>query len=312
MNICNMSSVKIAKPRRRRLTFPTRSIYNDGGGEKMLVKATREDLERYMDFAYAIALDPARSGYPLFSDGVSTREQFVHHVWTGYDSGDQEILLFIANGTVEGWIQFLHIETDRYLQTNGFLIRECAEQAMAEFREYARIHFAGCDLYWGFPKRNARAITYLQKMGCRLSEEAYHDIFIFDETTTPAEPAGLVKVTDRNFSEFQRIHRVDPDAYWTSDRIHSALSEWMIYMLHRDGIALGYICARDGDIFDLGYRSDAFDKDVYKALVSAILRDYKAAGRGHVIFFNDERSQSAALELGFSCVGEYALFVESL
>lgn len=31
-----------------------------------------------------------------------------------------------------------------------------------------------------------------------------------------------------------------------------------------------------------------------------------------MIFFNDEESQSAALELGFSCVGEYVLYIESV
>ena len=149
-------------------------------------------------------------------------------------------------------------------------------------------------------------------MGCRLIEEAWHDIFIFDSAAIPAESAGLARVTDRNFSAFQKIHRFDPDAYWTTDRIRATLNEWTIYLLYRDGIATGYVSARDGEIFDLGYRDDAFDGDVYKALVAAILRDCKAAGHGHMVFFNDDRSQSAALELGFACVGEYALYVESL
>ena len=88
----------------------------------MLVKAVKEDIEQYMDFAYSIAMDQAKSGYPLWSDGISTKEEFVDHVWKSYRNDDRDILLFIVDGVVEGWIQFFYIEQDRYLQTNGFLI----------------------------------------------------------------------------------------------------------------------------------------------------------------------------------------------
>ena len=50
----------------------------------MLVAATKEDMEQYMDFAYSLALDQTKSGYRLFSDGVSTKEQFIEHTRSGY------------------------------------------------------------------------------------------------------------------------------------------------------------------------------------------------------------------------------------
>lgn len=276
----------------------------------MLMKAAREDIERYMDFAYSLALDQTRSGYPLFSDGVSTKEQFVNYVWKSCDSNDRDILLFTVDGVVEGWIQFFYIEQDRYLQTNGFLINRNTEQALAEFMEYAGARFAGYDLYLGFPRRNARAIAFLQKEGGRLIEEAYHDIFIFDDSVIHQEPAGVVRVTENNFSEFREIYQADPDTYWNSERIYSTLAQWMIYLLYRDGIAVGCVCAKDGEIFSLGYRDNIFDKNTYQALVTVILRELKAAGYEHMIFFNDEESQSAALDMGFSCVGEYVLYVK--
>ena len=61
----------------------------------MLVTATKEDIEQYMEFAYSLAMDQTKSGYRLFSDGVSTKDQFIDHVWKGYQQGDQELLLFI-------------------------------------------------------------------------------------------------------------------------------------------------------------------------------------------------------------------------
>ena len=278
----------------------------------MLVKATRKDIEQYMDFAYSLAMDQTKSGYPLWSDGISTKEEFEDHVWKSYRNDDRDIVLFVIDGVVEGWIQFFYIEQDQYLQTNGFLINSNTEQALTEFFEYAHAHFAGYDLYLGFPKRNSNAVSFLQRAGCRLIEESYHDSFAFEDSAIQPETAGIVKVTECNFSDFREIHQVDSDTYWNSDRIYSLLNEWSIYLRYRNDIAVGYVCSRDGEIFSLGYRDNVFDKNTYKALVSVILSDLKAAGYKHMTFFNDEEGQPAALELGFSCVGEYVLYVKSI
>ena len=276
----------------------------------MLVKAAKEDIEQYMDFAYSLAMDQAKSGYPLWSDGISTKEEFVEHVWKSYRNDDRDILLFVIDGVVEGWIQFFYIEQERYLQTNGLFINRNTEQALEEFLEYACAHFAGYDLYLGFPKRNSNAITFLQKTDCRLIEKSYHDIFVLDGSAVQDETVGIARVTESNFSEFRKIHKTDPETYWSSERIFSTLNEWLIYLLYREDIAVGYICARDGEIFSLGYRDNIFDKSVYKALVTVILRDLQATGYKHMIFFNDEESQPVALDLGFTCVGEYVLYVK--
>lgn len=276
----------------------------------MLVKAAKEDIEQYMDFAYSLAMDQTKSGYPLWSDGVSTKEEFVDYVWKSYRNDDRDILLFVIDGAVEGWIQFWYIEQDRYLQTNGFLISRNTEQALTEFLEYTSVHFTGYDLYFGFPKRNISAISALQKRSCRLIQESYHDIFVFDGSAIQAETDGIVRVTESNFSEFRKIHQTDPETYWSSERILGALNEWLIYLLYREDTAVGYVCARNGEIFSLGFRDNIFDKSAYKALVTVILRDLQAAGYKHMIFFNDEESQSATLDLGFSCVGEYVLYIK--
>ena len=42
----------------------------------MLLPLQEKDFDKYIDFAYELALDPARSGYPAYFDGVKTREDF--------------------------------------------------------------------------------------------------------------------------------------------------------------------------------------------------------------------------------------------
>ena len=170
--------------------------------------------------------------------------------------------------------------------------------------------FSDYKLYLGFPKKNSRATAFLQKSGARLVEEAYHDIFLLEDSKLPPVPNGLVRVTESNFSEFREIHQTEPDTYWNSDRMYAALDKWIIYLLYREEKAVGYLCARDGEIYHLGYRDRSFDPEVYKALVAKILQDFKKAGYPYLIFFNEEESQATALELGFSCVSEYVLYIK--
>lgn len=278
----------------------------------MLIKATKEDIEKYIDSAYSLAIDQTQSGYPLFSDGISTKAQFIEHVWRGFEGKNSDILLFVSEGKADGLIQFFYIEQDRYLQMNGFFIGGDTEQALTEFIEYAGENFAGYSLYFGFPKRNSRAIASLKNNGCELVEKSYHDIFKFENFTAQEELADVAKVNESNFFEFGKIHKTDEFTYWNSERIYETLKDWSIYLLYRDEIAVGYICARDGEIFDLGYRDNIFDENTYKALVTAILNDLKAQGHKHLIFFNEEESQPAALEIGFNCVAEYVLYVKNV
>lgn len=43
----------------------------------MLRLCTEQEYRKYIDFAYELAVDPSRSGYPSYSDGIKTKEMFV-------------------------------------------------------------------------------------------------------------------------------------------------------------------------------------------------------------------------------------------
>jgi len=43
----------------------------------MLIKLKEQDFDKYIDFAYALALDLTKSGYPTYTDGIKTREDFI-------------------------------------------------------------------------------------------------------------------------------------------------------------------------------------------------------------------------------------------
>ena len=59
------------------------------------------------------------------------------------------------------------------------------------------------------------------------------------------------------------------------------------------------------EVFGVDFLNDAYDKGVYRALLTAALNDCKRTGVKHMVFFNDEKLQSDARACGFRCVGMY-------
>lgn len=289
----------------------------------MLKRPTKEEIERYMDFVYSIALDQTRSGYPIFSDGRKTKADFIEHVLRSLDRADRDILLFEMDGQVEGWIQFYFIEDEHYLQTNGFNINVHMEEALAEFIEYVRENFKGYDLYFGFPKCNEKAISYLENLekleklekdGWKLTDDLYHDIFLFEKYQILQENKNVVKVTRENFSDFGILHKANEseEMYWNVERIYEKLEDWNIYLYYKEKRPIGAIYYRNEEIYGINYVNGEYREEIYQALLVSVLNNCKSIGMECITFFQDETSQNAALDMGFICVGEYVLYVKKM
>ena len=82
----------------------------------MLIKATPEDIKKYGEFAYSVALNPKKSCYPTYADGIKTKTDFFKAAERAIAKETYELLLFGIDGKVEGWISYYWIPEDRYLQ----------------------------------------------------------------------------------------------------------------------------------------------------------------------------------------------------
>ena len=71
------------------------------------------EFDRYIELAYELAMDPARSGYPTYCDGMKTKGDFVERTRESMERADEDVLVFEENGTVEGVIAFQHQEGER-------------------------------------------------------------------------------------------------------------------------------------------------------------------------------------------------------
>ena len=97
------------------------------------------EFDRCIELAYELAMDPARSGYPTYCDGMKTKGDFVERTRESMERSDEDVLVFEENGTVEGVIAFQHQEGERYLHVHCLSIRKDTGRALEEF-EIGRAH----------------------------------------------------------------------------------------------------------------------------------------------------------------------------
>lgn len=279
----------------------------------MLKKPTALEAEAYMDTAYTLALDPSRSGYPTYADGIKTKADFLECCRWGLTRPDREVLLYLENGRVCGWIQSILEPESRYLETNIFNIAGDTAAALAEYIRYCGENHPGYRLCFGFPGENRAAIDYLESRDWLCEERSFNDVLCFDEYTLLPEDGNVTRVTRANFSLFRTLHEsVQGTMYWNADRLYEALDQWDIWMLEENGTARAAIYNRDAEIlmhiYGVDYRDGVYDPQVYARLLAKALNECKRNGKRYMVLFSDEETQDIVLDLGFRCVGEYILF----
>ena len=277
----------------------------------MLRICTEKEFDRYVDFAYGLALDPEKSGYPTYCDGIKTKAMFVERSLKAFERETEQMLLFEHEGEVQGLIHFYWIPEDRYLQTNCFNINRMPEQALAEFLAYVSERFHGYDLFMGFPAANHAAVQFFAEHGFECIEDDYNNTAFPDRLSELPVGGSLVRIGRENYDLFRTLHsQIEGDMYWDSDRISDDLDNWIIFVKERDGKPRGAVYSVDIDddwseIFGIDMDQGTHDPEAFTELLSAALMDAKHRNIRAVTFFCEEEYQETAVKCGFTCIGHY-------
>ena len=145
----------------------------------MLVPLQEKDFDKYVDFAYELALDPARTCYPVYYDGVKTREIFLEDARKGVSLPNEEILLYLEDSGLEGWLHYYYLPEDRYIAHRSCGVRRNTARALRELSAYLAERYPGCEWAVGFPEENREALDWVRGAGFELLEDSQYYTFHF-------------------------------------------------------------------------------------------------------------------------------------
>lgn len=280
----------------------------------MLIECQKKDFEKYIDFAFELALDLSKSGYPTYRDGIKTKSMFVEQLLQAFEREDEQILLFVLDGKVQGLIHYYWIEDDRYIQTNAFCINEATEQALSEFLSFVGERFKGYDVFLGFPAENQNAVEYLSGCGFECIEDDFNNTAFLNQCNAIPENSEIIQIDKENYDCFRMLHnQIEGDMYWNSDRIYENLDDWIILVKAGDGRPQGAVYYTNADdawyeIFGVDIDCGKYDPELFKDLLRAAIMNAKHRGGSVMTFFCEKEYEAAALECGFMCVGNYLLY----
>ncbi len=192
----------------------------------MLTPLQEKDFDKYVNFAYELALDPARTFYHVYFDGIKTKADFIAKARRTFTRPTEEILLYQEDGAVEGWLYYFYQPEDRYLQLASSCVRRNMAQALEELSGYLAERYPGCDWWVGFPAENREAEAWAKGAGFRQFDDAQNYSFFFDRYDPVPDDPSVERITEENFEKFRRVHRtIETDMFWNCQRVREKLSE---------------------------------------------------------------------------------------
>ncbi len=279
----------------------------------MLRSLSKNEYKNYLDWAYGLALDMTRSGYPTYADGLKPKSEFEEAAARVFEREHEEILLFEIDGKGLGWLHYFALPEDKYLDTRAFCTEDLTEQAIDELLAYLAPKYPGFTMHFGFSTQNTRAINHLTELGWPLKEESLVGVMKFEEYTPQPETVELIAITAKNFERFAAIHaQWNGKMYWDNTHLREDLDRWHIYMYQRDGwdMACIYFIYVDGmlEIFGIDYLESHFDKTAFRALLLRALNQGKADGMESFYYFHDTDEAPTVKELGIRSLGKYVMY----
>ncbi len=274
----------------------------------MLRKMEASEFEKIAEFTYELSQDLSKTSFPVYTDGVKTKADFMNRSRQGMEKANEEILLYVKEGTVEGWVHYFTIPSAKYIVMCNMSIRSGYAAAFAELLEYWKREYPGYLWSIYFPEENQEIAAFMKDHHYEEKSHEIVDVLVFQNYETKEESGHVVEIDQHNFSAFREIHQqYEQGMYWTSDRIEEALDHWAIYAYQEDGRCIGALYyngkgSRNLEIFGIDVLPEAKRSDVVRELMISALNGAKAHGASSMYFFNDQDTHEIAESVGFHCV----------
>lgn len=280
----------------------------------MLRIPTANEFEEYSERAYVLALDPSRSSFPSYADGIKTKEDFLAIAKRGFESENEEIYIFEHGGEMRGWIHFYVLTEDKYIGIEAFETDGFEKEQFADFVALLKEKYTGYEVTAGFPSQNERAVSAAIENGFEIIEESAVNILFFSDYEPQSESGRVEPLTKNNLAVFAKLHD-KVEMYWNTKRLTEAYfggDKWRIYLTEKDGkaAAIYFVYAENiAEIFGLDF-SDGFDGTAAEELLTAALNEAKknVSAKAMYWFTEDERETELAKRFGAEKFTDYKAF----
>lgn len=284
----------------------------------MLRKIEASEFEEIVQFTYGLSQDLSKTSFPVYTDGVKTKEDFIARSRAGLEKENEEILLFVQEGKAEGWVHYFTIPSAKYIVMCNMSVARDYGQAFGELLDYWKRAYPGYLWSIYFPEENRDIAAFMKEHHYEEKSKEIVDVLVFREYEAKQAPGHVVEIGPHNFSAFRQIHeQYEQGMYWTSDRIENALNDWAIYACTENDKVLGALYyngkgSKNLEIFGIDVLPGPDRDRIVEELLISALNEAKRRGADSMYFFNDETTHDIAKKVGFQQVTTAHYYEERL
>ena len=284
----------------------------------MLEKLKKEDFNKYINYAYNLSQNMKTASYPIYTDGIKDKNDFIKTAYGSFELEFDEILLYKENNEVKGWIHYYYDADDDSIFAVTFLCDRLYNLMIKEFISFIKNKYPSAKIGLGFPSQNEQACKELIKNGFELVETSINNVLHTDVYQEKTHSNCVVKLDKKDFDLFRSLHdNIDIDIYWNSDRIYNNFENWRIYIYKEKDKVLGAIYSMDANIllevFGIDYINNIVSDEIYENLLIAFINEAKKDGVKHIVYFNEYEEELKFLKsIGFKSLGEYRYYLKNI
>ena len=200
------------------------------------------DLEEAIEFAWDITRRDGKAGYPEKTweyDGL--REEFIK----AYNHQDDKMLLLRSGEDINGVVCLFIDKENKYLQTiGGIYYKDDFEYVLNKFIEYLEENFKSYDMIIGYTSKDKNILKVLEQKGEIFEKAEFFKLYKNNLKIKDIREDIRLLTTD-DLEDFSDIHdKINPDMYWTSERLKKNLDNWRIFVYREMGKIKSYIMSQ--------------------------------------------------------------------
>lgn len=267
------------------------------------------DLEEAIEFAWDITRRDGKAGYPEKTweyDGL--REEFIK----AYNHQDDKMLLLRSGEDINGVVCLFVDKENEYLQTiGGIYYKDDFEYVLNKFIEYLEENFKSYDMIIGYTSKDKNILKVLEQKGEIFEKAEFFKLYKNNLKIKDIREDIRLLTTD-DLEDFSDIHdKINPDMYWTSERLKKNLDNWRIFVYREMGKIKSYIMSQvytdlTGEIFNIT-NVGFLDRSIIEDLVYIVCKDMFDIGVTDIVSSCDMESYEKDLyyKLGFERTNDY-------
>ena len=98
----------------------------------MIRTCDKNTFDAYADYFYQLAQNKKNAAFPLYCDGVKTKEDYLKTVYQSFEREDEDLLIYEKDGKVQGLFQIFFIKEDRYSGVQFAVVKGDFAEALQE------------------------------------------------------------------------------------------------------------------------------------------------------------------------------------